>query len=118
MRERKFIHSCGSVGRVEDVVVSSAYRGKQLGKLAVNLATALAARLGCYKVTSHTLEECTILGIIILQGDPQLRGLHDQVLRQPRLQERGGELQLHVHQAAGQAEVPASLSCCSYVVCL
>ena len=56
--------------------------------------------------------------IIMLQGDPQLQGLHDQVLRQPRLQERGGELQLHVHQAAGQAEVPASLSCCSYVVCL
>ena len=37
--------------------------------------------------------------IIMLQGDPQLQGLHDQVLRQPRLQERGGELQLHVHQA-------------------
>ena len=37
--------------------------------------------------------------IIMLQGDPQLHGLHDQVLRQPRLQERGGELQLHVHQA-------------------
>ena len=64
MRERKFIHSCGSVGRVEDVVVSSAYRGKQLGKLAVNLATALAARLGCYKVTSHTILKYRILGII------------------------------------------------------
>merc|ERR1711862_771155 len=41
--ERKFIHSCGSVGRLEDVVVSDVYRGKQLGKLAV--------KLGCYKVT-------------------------------------------------------------------
>ena len=60
MRERKFIHSCGSVGRVEDVVVSSAYRGKQLGKLAVNLATALATRLGCYKVT-HNCGEYKII---------------------------------------------------------
>ena len=59
MREQKFIHSCGSVGRVEDVVVSSAYRGKQLGKLAVNLATALAARLGCYKVTLNCADSMT-----------------------------------------------------------
>merc|ERR1712226_1334909 len=34
--ERKFIHSCGSVGRLEDVVVSDKYRG---------------SKLGCYKVT-------------------------------------------------------------------
>merc|ERR1712241_324794 len=50
-RERKFIHSCGSVGRLEDVVVSDDYRGKQLGKLLVATASLLAVKLGCYKVT-------------------------------------------------------------------
>jgi len=49
--EQKFIHSCGQVGRVEDVVVSSDHRGRQLGKFLVALAVALAANLHCYKVT-------------------------------------------------------------------
>ena len=49
--ERKFIHSCGSVGRLEDVVVSDSYRGRQLGKLLVTTASLLAVKLGCYKVT-------------------------------------------------------------------
>ena len=48
--ERKFIHSCGSVGRLEDVVVSEAYRGRQLGKFLVTTANLLAVKLGCYKV--------------------------------------------------------------------
>ena len=52
VRERKFIHSCGSVGRLEDVVVSDDYRGKQLGKLLVATASLLAVKLGCYKVKS------------------------------------------------------------------
>ena len=51
VRERKFIHTCGSVGRIEDVVVSDDYRGKQLGKLVVSTASLLAVKLGCYKVT-------------------------------------------------------------------
>merc|ERR1711971_1180122 len=42
VRERKFIHSCGSVGRLEDVVVSDDYRGRQLGKLLVTTASLLA----------------------------------------------------------------------------
>merc|ERR1719187_2275778 len=33
--EKKFIHQCGQVGRLEDVVVSDRYRGRQLGKLVV-----------------------------------------------------------------------------------
>jgi glucosamine-phosphate N-acetyltransferase len=49
--ENKFIHECGRVGRVEDVVVSNEYRGKQLGKLAVGMLQPLAKKLGCYKVT-------------------------------------------------------------------
>ena len=51
MVERKFIHSCGLVGRLEDVVVSDAYRGRQLGKLIVVIITRLAVKLGCYKIT-------------------------------------------------------------------
>merc|ERR1711971_438410 len=51
VRERKFLHSCGSVGRLEDVVVSDDYRGRQLGKLLVTTASPLAVKLGCYKVT-------------------------------------------------------------------
>ena len=50
VQERKFIHSCGNVGRLEDVVVSDQYRGKQLGKLLVVTASLLAVKLGCYKV--------------------------------------------------------------------
>jgi len=49
--EKKFIHECGSVGRVEDVVVSNEYRGRQLGKLVVGVMQPLAKKLGCYKVT-------------------------------------------------------------------
>merc|ERR1712066_103772 len=55
--ERKFIHSCGSVGRLEDVVVSDQYRGKQLGKLVVCLASELAVKLGCYKVTLNCADK-------------------------------------------------------------
>eukprot|EP00092_Neocalanus_flemingeri_P012014 GFUD01012951.1.p1 GENE.GFUD01012951.1~~GFUD01012951.1.p1 ORF type:complete len:213 (+),score=69.66 GFUD01012951.1:100-738(+) len=49
--EKKFIHSCGLVGRLEDVVVSSVYRGRQLGKLVVAVSSLLATKLGCYKIT-------------------------------------------------------------------
>merc|ERR1739838_857150 len=49
--EKKFIHNCGMVGRLEDVVVSDVYRGKQLGKLVVTVTSLLATKLGCYKIT-------------------------------------------------------------------
>ena len=45
------IHPVIAIISVQDVVVSSSHRGKQLGKLVVSLASVLAARLGCYKVT-------------------------------------------------------------------
>lgn len=31
--EKKFLHSCGKCGHIEDVVVDAAYRGKKLGDL-------------------------------------------------------------------------------------
>merc|ERR1712059_57285 len=49
--EDKFIHECGRVGRVEDVVVSDKYRGRQLGKFLMVLLIQLAEAKGCYKVT-------------------------------------------------------------------
>jgi len=49
--EQKFIHECALRGRLEDVVVSDDYRGKQLGKLIIMTATLLAQHLNCYKVT-------------------------------------------------------------------
>lgn len=49
--EKKFIHSAGLRGRLEDVVVSNDYRGKQLGKLVVITIRLLAEYIGCYKIT-------------------------------------------------------------------
>ncbi|KAF6201836.1 hypothetical protein GE061_004231 [Apolygus lucorum] len=49
--EQKIIHSCASRGRLEDIVVSDVYRGKQLGKLLVLLLTQLSKTLNCYKVS-------------------------------------------------------------------
>ncbi|KAK0182160.1 hypothetical protein PV327_000324 [Microctonus hyperodae] len=48
--EQKFIHNCALSGRLEDVVVNSSYRGKQLGKLLVSTIAQLARRLQCYKL--------------------------------------------------------------------
>ena len=55
--EKKFIHSCGLVGRLEDVVVSDEYRGKQLGKLVVSITSLLATKLGCYKITLNCADK-------------------------------------------------------------
>lgn len=49
--EQKFIHECALRGRLEDVVVSDDYRGKQLGKLIIATVTLLAQHLNCYKIT-------------------------------------------------------------------
>ncbi|XP_023022150.2 glucosamine 6-phosphate N-acetyltransferase isoform X2 [Leptinotarsa decemlineata] len=49
--EFKFIHDCAIRGRLEDVVVNNAYRGKQLGKLIVLTVSLLAKKLGCYKMS-------------------------------------------------------------------
>ena len=47
--EPKFIHEAGSVGHIEDVVVSAGLTGKGIGTRLVRSLTAHARRLGCYK---------------------------------------------------------------------
>lgn len=49
--ELKFIHACGSLGHIEDVVVSPEQRGRNLGRILVRQLAYLATRLGCYKIT-------------------------------------------------------------------
>lgn len=49
--ERKFIRNCGACGHIEDIVVDSAQRGKNLGKILLKRLRELALNeLGCYKV--------------------------------------------------------------------
>ena len=48
--ESKFIHECGRVGHLEDVVVHAGLRGKGLGKKLVERVTELARERGCYKI--------------------------------------------------------------------
>ena len=48
--EPKFIHECGFVGHIEDVVVDKACRGQNLGKKIIDFLTSEAERLGCYKI--------------------------------------------------------------------
>lgn len=55
VREQKFIHGATARARVEDVVVSDQYRGKQLGKVLLDVLVLLSKALGCYKVSL----ECT-----------------------------------------------------------
>ncbi|CAG9460873.1 unnamed protein product [Pedinophyceae sp. YPF-701] len=50
MTEQKFIHSCGQVAHVEDVVVDASVRGKGLGRLLVNRSLDIAKFEGCYKL--------------------------------------------------------------------
>ncbi|KAK4272731.1 hypothetical protein QN277_021245 [Acacia crassicarpa] len=48
--EKKFLRNCGKVGHIEDVVVDSSARGKQLGKKVIQFLTDHARSMGCYKV--------------------------------------------------------------------
>eukprot|EP00250_Pteridium_aquilinum_P023325 c26660_g1_i1 orf=146-622(-) len=48
--ERKFVHHCGSVGHIEDVVVDARMRGHHLGHRIVEFLTHHAQEAGCYKV--------------------------------------------------------------------
>ena len=48
--EPKFIHNCGSVGHIEDIVVDKVYRGQKLGKEIIEFLTNRSKFLGCYKI--------------------------------------------------------------------
>eukprot|EP01116_Phalansterium_solitarium_P017299 TRINITY_DN4223_c0_g1_i2.p1 TRINITY_DN4223_c0_g1~~TRINITY_DN4223_c0_g1_i2.p1 ORF type:complete len:172 (-),score=13.84 TRINITY_DN4223_c0_g1_i2:52-567(-) len=48
--ERKLVHSVGQVGHIEDVVVDSTYRGKNLGRRIIDQVLYIGQSLGCYKV--------------------------------------------------------------------
>jgi hypothetical protein len=50
MIEDKFVHGCGRVGHIEDVVVQSGYRGTSLGIRVIEALHGVAKRRGCYKV--------------------------------------------------------------------
>lgn len=49
--ELKFIRGLATRGHIEDVVVSSEYRGRNLGKLLIQSLVRLGRRLGCYRIT-------------------------------------------------------------------
>jgi|UniRef100_A0A6C0IKB6 glucosamine-phosphate N-acetyltransferase len=55
--EQKLIHNMGKVGHIEDVVVSSDYRGHGLGKLIVNKCIDYAKSQRCYKCILDCAEE-------------------------------------------------------------
>jgi len=48
--EKKVIHSIGKCGHIEDVVVNSTYRGKQLGKRVIDQLVHIGGQMGCYKI--------------------------------------------------------------------
>ncbi|KAJ1912003.1 Glucosamine-phosphate N-acetyltransferase-like protein [Mycoemilia scoparia] len=53
--ELKFIHSCGKVGHVEDVVVAKDQQGKKLGATIIKQLMVLSQNLECYK----TILDCS-----------------------------------------------------------
>lgn len=48
--ERKFIHSLGLVGHIEDIAVEKGQQGKKLGLRIIQALDFVAAQVGCYKV--------------------------------------------------------------------
>lgn len=48
--EPKFLHQCGNIGHIEDIVVDVEYKGKGLGKKMIKYLTDLAEDYACYKI--------------------------------------------------------------------
>ncbi|CAD7697636.1 unnamed protein product [Ostreobium quekettii] len=55
--ERKFIHACGKVGHVEDVVVDVGCRGHGVGQRLVAALLEAAREAGCYKAILDCAEQ-------------------------------------------------------------
>lgn len=55
--EQKFFRNTGARGRIEDVVVDAAYRGKKLSKMLLDVAGQLSVQLGCYKLSLECEDE-------------------------------------------------------------
>ncbi|KAH7176703.1 acyl-CoA N-acyltransferase [Dactylonectria macrodidyma] len=47
--ERKFIHSLGAVGHIEDIAVAKDQQGKKLGLRIIQALDFVAEKVGCYK---------------------------------------------------------------------
>lgn len=48
--EQKFIHQCGKVAHLEDVVTRKGFEGRGIGRALVNAVIVEAKRRGCYKI--------------------------------------------------------------------
>jgi glucosamine-phosphate N-acetyltransferase len=59
--ERKFIHSLGLVGHIEDIAVEKGQQGKKLGLRIIQALDFVAAQVGCYKVCFFPLSLALIL---------------------------------------------------------
>ncbi|PVD25878.1 hypothetical protein C0Q70_13542 [Pomacea canaliculata] len=72
VKEQKFIHGASARARVEDVVVSDLYRGKQLGKILLDVAVLLSKAVNSYKVSleckDHMVEFYSQFGFIREEG--------------------------------------------------
>ena len=55
--EPKLIHNFGKVGHIEDIVIHSDYRGKNLGKYLIEFLSNKANELNCYKVILDCSDE-------------------------------------------------------------
>ncbi|KAL2871526.1 glucosamine 6-phosphate N-acetyltransferase [Aspergillus lucknowensis] len=53
--ERKFIHSLGMVGHIEDIAVDKGQQGKKLGLRIIQALDFVAEKVGCYK----TILDCS-----------------------------------------------------------
>jgi glucosamine-phosphate N-acetyltransferase len=58
--ERKFIHSGGLVGHIEDVAIRPDWRNKNLGSMLISVLTSEAENLGCYKVILNCFDKLTL----------------------------------------------------------
>ncbi|KAJ3235611.1 Glucosamine-phosphate N-acetyltransferase-like protein [Chytriomyces hyalinus] len=47
--ERKFVHGCGLVGHIEDIVTAESARGLNLGRLIIETLKEIGRQTGCYK---------------------------------------------------------------------